>query len=272
MTNQASTDDPNHLFAFSTIQVYLEGPFAIVLQKASDNPCHVEFVKAFVPVHHHSMAGQMGCGHVAQHEFHNHEKSLGNDDGETHFKLKLEISGLECCTAARAIEPGFQHFNFATDLWDQGPERKNFVEIALPCPDRVLHSRKAVPVVFSSGRFGTMPLHHILEYQIANPNETFKIGITKNNQTLDDISLEKKSNRFALQVGLKKDTPEAEANAHALHFYNDVLLARFPRLLADQTLRYIGSVPKSMPPASPFSDRGIDVECHQGGGIMSIPA
>ena len=253
----------NKSVPFSTIKVCLDGPFVVVLQKDPANASCVNEVTAFVPK---DPMPEHGTG-SSQDSHPRHElwfkplggnSPLGKDDGKTQFVFQLERTGLELCTATRWVDTGFQDFNLVTDLWHKPDCVDCFVTIKLPCPDRILHSTTAVPVVFASGQTGHLPMHHILEYQVAHPNS----GIVVSGE--ETVSLPAGANSFQFQVGLPLGTTASTVNAHALDFYNNVILSRFPKL-ADRTLRYIGDIP-----TKPIY--AIDVECKHSGAIVSFPA
>jgi hypothetical protein len=257
--NQSIGKKPSPVL-FGTIKVCLEGPFGIVLEKADDNPGQVVGVTAFVPLEE--------MPDMLRHQFFLGRGSrgrIGEDDGNTQFSLELdphavgEQGSLESSPIPRWVDTGFRDFNFVSDDWRK--TLPNFVEVKLPCPDRILHSQQAVPVRFRSGRDGFMPMHHIFEYQVTHPNKGIRLTVQENQGQPQNFWLARGSDTFILQIGLVLGTPAGTALKHALHFYNEILLKRFPKL-RDQALEHIGK---------PHHPLGLDVECHNGGGVVSYP-
>lgn len=221
------------------LRVILEGPFAVVLQKDYGNR-----IRAFVP---------HGDNHVF---FLNGTQRAGNG-----FHLRLLDDGLEPYSSCQ-VDDGFAAFHEPTAQWLL---QDYYVSIDLPCPQTITYDQ-SLPAVLATdpSHKVKMPVNHILEYDFTDSTKLSlsctEIGPTSPRQCTSLPCLE-----LSLQVGLLKmpHSPDPDPHAHkAKAFFNKHMLDCFPELKKKKRIKkIITSDPK-----------GTDVECKNGGLIISFPS
>jgi hypothetical protein len=227
----------------ATLKVILNGPFAIVLDK--NKPSRIT---AFTP------RDPQGMHRVYVNDL---EKDR---DREKDYHFKLLSDGLNTTGRRPYIDQYFRDFNVETDEW----KRENYaVTIDLPVPDVISFTLPAPTLFFENGKKAFMPLNHILEYRVDDAEkirlfsaelkdlhplscaellEQFEHVCAK--QLLSDYQkscremkgllsscTHSNTKTFFFGVGLPAESLMTnEEKAHAVHFFNDVLLRSFPHL------------------------------------------
>lgn len=199
--------------ATRTLQIILEGAFALVLQSKTGR------LTAFVPRH-----GK----HIHQLYFNDPLKPQKNSEQEYYFELAGE--GLVKYSETY-VNPGFHDFEVHAK---QVKMPGSLVKIDLPLPGSINFSGRPLHVIFARGRRkGLMPTSHILEYQIER-EELVKM-------TCRQIEGECSPSPYAppgvrrFFFGVDPVFTEQQAcdpkylTQHAVDFFNFMLEAVFPR-------------------------------------------
>jgi hypothetical protein len=207
-----------------TLQILLEGAFAVVLQKNKDNPNRlIAFVPRFEP-----------DGHGFDHNFFFNDPTtarpaIGKDPAGYHFQLSGQ--GLKSYPETY-IDAGFADFTAYTQKWRL---TDRVVTIELPFPNSINFSGRPLHVEFASGRPGLMPTNYILEYYIEDAE---KVKLTCS-QLGDKCS--PSSNcppgvlRYFFGVSPRSDDG---GEKHAVTFFNMMIRRCFPEL-EEHILEYI---------------------------------
>src|SRR6266481_880722 len=209
-------------FKVKTVQVLLEGPFALVLHR--DNP---DRLTAFVP--------RADDAHPdLKHNFYFNDPSrakevITKDEGH-HFELPT--NGLRHY-AEPYINPGFNDFLDKTEKWKLPPR---VVTIDLPFPGSINVAGRPRRTKFASGKTGMMPTNFILEYYVDEPEKVKML--------CQDGACEASPNcppgvlRFFFGVAPQMKQNEARQK-HAVDFFNFMLRTSFPELVAKHALAKI---------------------------------
>ncbi|MGZ4865828.1 MAG: hypothetical protein ACXV7C_01305 [Candidatus Angelobacter sp.] len=213
-----------------TLQILLEGAFAVVLQKNKPNR-----LIAFVPRPEND-------GHGLDHDFFFNDPTaprpaVGKDPAGYHFQLSEE--GLRSYPETY-INPGFADFTAYTQKWRLSDR---VVTVELPFPNSINFSGRPLHVEFASGRTGVMPTNYILEYYV---EEAEKVKLTCS-QLGDKCSPSPNCPPGVLRYFFgvsptRKDGAEkhekGNAGNHAVEFFNFMLRRCFPEL-EEHRLAYI---------------------------------
>jgi hypothetical protein len=138
------------------LAVILQGPFAVVMRKNGERG-----VFAFVPK---TDADDL------QHEFRFlSPQSTARMTGCGSYRFSLPHHGLETLDREPDISHGFDNVRVTVDEWNPRPD-EYFVTLDLPSPERITYVPPLYPALFGSendsGRLGSVPLNHILEYTV----------------------------------------------------------------------------------------------------------
>lgn len=244
--------------AKGTLKVILHGPFAVVVvRKGSEYR-----INAFVP--------STPADVKLKHEFRFRTpagRAIDENQGKR-FKYELGAKGLEISNDRRPyFDHGFDDFNLGNiGEWRPDPE-KYFVFLDLPVPEVITYIPPAEGVLLKSGRTATLPIEHVLEYRMGDSSEV-KLGDQAPLSCSDLINefhrhwgsteehrdqappsqrpyMDKEFGRcsnsdiaaYFLGVGLPDKTSDPDLEAHAVTFFNDVLLKSFPRTPRQESLQ-----------------------------------
>ena len=212
-----------------TVQILLEGAFAVVLQKNNPNRLF-----AFVPRAEEE-------SHGLDHDFFFNDPmsrlqpATGKDPAGYHFQLSE--AGLRSYPETY-VNPGFADFEAYTQKW-RLPNR--VVTLQLPFPNSINFSGRPLHVEFASGRPGFMPTNYILEYYV---EEAEKVKLTcpqLGEKCAPSPNCPPGVLRYFFGVSpTKKESPEK----HAVEFFNFMLRRCFPEL-EEHLLSYIEPSEKS---------------------------
>ena len=213
------------------LQVYLDGPFALVLDKPSKS------VTALAPV-------EM----CRAHKFHFH----GERDNSLNHTLMLKDTGLEISPDFPTPSQEFDKFKGPTKV--KPSTIKAFVEINLPAwPQEIMSFSSTKVTVEGSADEVDMPLDHVLRYNISDIR---KVQLTWDRYSWSPDKIGKNSGQFHLQVGMPRGAdPDG---AHAIKFFNERLLGMFP----DCGVKKLKSIKNAAAIVT------TDVECKNGGLIL----
>ncbi len=196
------------------LQILLDGSFAVVIQHEKPNS-----VLAFSP-----------RDKDEPHQFYFNDPD--NAQAATKdYNFELLPEGLKHSDRPE-IASGFSDFHASVKQWKL---TENFVAIKLPIPARITFAGHRERVVFKSNKPGWMPTNHILEYDVIDPD---RIKVTcKELGKACSASPDSPEGltRFFFEVGPPYGAP---AN-HAVNFFNDMLIASFPELVANYSLSQI---------------------------------
>lgn len=196
------------------LQILLDGAFAVVVQSGKLNS-----IVAFSP----RDKGE-------PHRFYLNDPTYALAP-EKNYNFELLPEGLRHRERTE-ISPGFEDFQATVKHWKL---TENFVAIKLPIPARISFAGHREQVVFKTTKTGWMPTNHILEYDVEDPAK-----LKMNCQELDkgcapSSDSPKGLTRFFFEVGPPRGTPQS----HAVKFFNDMLEASFPELVAAYSLSEI---------------------------------
>jgi hypothetical protein len=207
-------DKSRYRSATHQLQVLLDGAFAVVIQHEKPNS-----ILAFTP---------RDKAEPHQFYFNDPEYALA---AERNYNFELLPEGLKH-NERIDIEPGFSDFHASVKKWKLV---ENFVAIRLPFPTRITFAGHRERVIFKSKKTGWMPTNHILEYDVLHPD---KLRMTcKELEKACSASPDSPQGltRFFFEVGPLYGT----ASNHAVNFFNYMLNASFPELVADYSLAEI---------------------------------
>jgi hypothetical protein len=212
--NKDDDDKSRSRSATSQLQVLLDGAFAVVIEYGKPNS-----ILAFTP-----------RDKAEPHQFYFNDPDYALPAGKD-YSFELLAEGLKH-NERPLIEPGFNDFHARVKQWKLV---ENFVAIKLPLPTRITFAGHRERVVFKSKKTGWMPTNHILEYDVTDPA---KIKMTcKELEKACSPSPDSPPGltRFFFEVGPPHGTP----GNHAVNFFNYMLNASFPELVADYSLAEI---------------------------------
>jgi hypothetical protein len=228
-----------------TVQILLEGAFAVVLRK------DIHRLTAFVPKPDPKSA-DLG------HYFYFNDPENRKDPAQTHpkgYHFELGEEGLRRYPSTNLetyVNPGFSDFVGETEKW-RLPE--SLVTINLPLPRSINFTGRPLRVKFAAGALkpaGLMPTNHILEYGVEDE--------TKIRMKCDDPEGHCATSpfcppgimRFYFAVRPIKDGPQ-ERQKHAVDFFNFLLERAFPELRQKYALAEIE--PADDAPQQPYPTR-----------------
>lgn len=204
-----------------TLQILLEGAFAVVLQQAAHR------LTAFVPL-------QDPARKDLAHEFCFNDPGKPRESREKDRGFRFELSGeglhqYGYPEPAPYLNPGFNDFNAMTDKWRLPP---SLVVLDLPFPRSINFSGRPLRVKFGKHALkpsGLMPTNYILEYRI---DEESKVHLKCDHP---DVNCGPSPHcppgvmRYYFAVGpTMKDA--AGRQKHAVDFFNFLLTRAFPDL------------------------------------------
>jgi len=219
-----------------TVQVLLEGAFAVVLQKSPNR------LIAFIP------RAESGQDDLVHDFFFNDpakaRPAVTNDAAG--YQFELSTSGLRDYSDTY-INPGFQDFLASTEKWKLPPR---VATIILPFPNSINFGGKPLDVTFTSKRTGMMPTNHILEYYVDDP-EKVKMSCTELGGHCEaSPHCPPGVLRFFFGAAPHIHNSEEKRRAHAIKFFNFILSSSFPDLVEKYSLERIGrSEDESQTPA-----------------------
>ncbi len=209
-----------------TLQILLEGAFAVVLQKQSQR------LTAFVPL---PDPGRKDLEHYFC--FNDPENPRKLTEKTKEFRFELSAEGLHAYSRqderkniAPYVNPGFADFSAETENWFLPP---SLVRLDLPFPRSLNFSGRPLDVKFGNKAlkpFGKMPTNYILEYRV-DDQQNVKL---KCNQ--DEMQCSASPHcppgilRYFFGVGPINHDPQ-KREEHAVDFFNNVILKKaFPEL------------------------------------------
>jgi hypothetical protein len=233
-TPKASTEK-----SIQTVQILLEGAFAVVLQRNKPNR-----LIAFVPRPEEE-------GHGLDHEFFFNDPTLpiprgGKDPAGYHFQLSE--AGLRKYSETY-VNPGFADFEAYTQKWHL-PDR--IVTIELPFPNSINFSGRPLHVEFASGRPGSMPTNYILEYYVEDAERVQLACLQMGGKCPPSPNCPPHVLRYFFGVSPAKGQPtkkddkydKDDEQEHAVNFFNFTIRQCFPQL-EEHLLKYIEPAEKS---------------------------
>jgi hypothetical protein len=216
----SSTDAKAH-----TLQILLEGAFAVVLQKQSQR------LIAFVP---QADPGRKDLEHYFC--FNDPEKPIEPQEKSRGFRFELSGDGLHTYSSPdnRAsgeiyTNPGFNDFSAEVKSWILPP---SIAILDLPMPRSINFSGRPLTVHFDKHALkpiGIMPTNYILEYRVADAG---KVKLKCDQPTVDcapSLHCPPGVLRFFFGAGPLTHDPN-ERQQHAVDFFNFILDKSFPEL------------------------------------------
>lgn len=208
-----------------TLQITLEGAFAVVLRKQQD---HYR-ITAFSPASPTAPPKGTKCPKelfpIESHQF------CFNGEPQRPGNFELLAEGLHLAPRP-IIDIGFRDFTAETENWRLA---NDFVAIDLPSPKTISFYGEPDVVVFAfpSGghRTGHMPSNHIFEYQVQDPSKITVVRREKEKKERLKPSSESTPDvtKFSFSVGLP---PGRDSDGqHAVKFFNYLLCGFFPDLV-----------------------------------------
>lgn len=209
-----------------TVQILLEGAFAVVLQKNKPNR-----LIAFVPRSEEE-------DHGLDHNFYFNDptkllpqevvRAARKEPEGMYFKLSEE--GLRNYPETY-VNPGFADFEAYTQKW-RLPDR--VVTLDLPFPNSINFSGRPLRVEFTTGRSGHMPTNYILEYYVEEAERVTLTCRQLGGKCAPSPNCPPGVHRYFFGVA----PTEQENPKHALDFYNFTIRRCFPDL-CEHLLAYI---------------------------------
>lgn len=225
------TPTPSKEKSVHTVQILLEGAFAVVLQKTKPNR-----LIAFVPRSEEE-------SHGLDHNFYFNDPTVPQEAARAARKepaglyFQLSEAGLRNYPETY-VNPGFADFEAYTQKW-RLPDR--VVTLELPFPNSINFSGRPLRVEFTTGRSGHMPTNYILEYYV---EEAEKVKLTCS-QLGEKCAPSPNCPPGLLRYFFGVSPTKAEnAEKHAVEFYNFTLRRCFPEL-EEHLLTYIEPSEKS---------------------------
>lgn len=242
-----------------TVQILLEGAFAVVLQKGNPNR-----LVAFIP---RAESGQDDLAH--DFFFNNPAKPRPPVTKDAAgYQFELSTNGLRDYRDPY-INPGFQDFLASTEKWKLPPR---VATIILPFPNSINFGGRPLDVTFNSKRTGMMPTNHILEYYVDEP-EKVKMSCTELGEHCEaSPHCPPGVLRFFFGAAPHAQNSDEKRRAHAIKFFNFILSSSFPDLVEKYSLAKIGrsedepqTPPRSQPTSLSDSSNGAVVPAVIGG-------
>jgi hypothetical protein len=208
-----------------TLQILLEGAFAVVLQKQAQR------LTAFVPL---PKPGRNDLAHYFCFNDPENPKELNEKTKE--FRFELSGDGLHTFSNQNQeknispyVNPGFDDFSAETEKWNLPP---SLVVLDLPFPRSINFSGRPLDVKFGRKalkKSGKMPTNYILEYRV-DDQEKVKLKCNQGEmQCSPSPHCPLGVLRFFFGVGPLTHDPKARQQ-HAVDFFNFTLKEAFPEL------------------------------------------
>jgi len=246
--------------AASSVLVWLEGPFAVVLRRDTTTN-KITGITAFSPVDPDHVMNVLNG------------PQMGSYPLQYHFSL--DGSGLVPLTST-CVSPDFKDF-CTENLGMVGNPDNAFIRLLLPCPRNIYTSK------LLTGSLGTgnakrpvcIPQDHILEFEIKDATKPTSLIWEDKLQVVQPNG----NNLFHIEVGLPQQGSDPNGD-HAIHHHNRSILGYFPQLQSDlnQQLTSIGpkdphACPMTIPSqiASRLPRPATTLECKTGGIIGGNP-
>ncbi len=210
------------------LQILLEGPFAVVLQKQKTSRRLIAFVPRPDP-------GKPDLDHYFC--FNEPQKKLGTSKDSKNFEFELPEDGLKTNAAVLPyVNADFNDFKAETQVWTQPP---SLVSLNLPFPNSINFGGRPLHVKFASRALkatGIMPTNYIIEYNVDNPAKIAMMCRQMGGVAVSSPNCPPGIIRYFFGVG--PDLKDAKTKQkHAVDFFNTVLLAKcFPQLREKYTL------------------------------------
>jgi hypothetical protein len=210
-----------------TVQILLEGAFAVVLQKS-----HPNRLVAFIP---RAESGQDDLVH--DFFFNDPAKARPSITKEpAGYQFELSTSGLRDYPDTY-INPGFQDFLASTEKWKLPPR---VATIILPFPNSINFGGKPLNATFNSKKTGMMPTNHILEYYVDEPEKVKMSCSELGGHCEASPHCPPGVLRFFFGAAPHIHNSEEKRRAHAIKFFNFILSSSFPDLVEKYSLAKIG--------------------------------
>ena len=225
--DSSGAPSPSKEAKIHTLQILLEGAFAVVLQKQSQR------LIAFVPL---PDPGRKDLEHYFCFNDPEDPKKLSEKTKE--FRFELSAEGLHTYYGQDDqrknidpyINPGFDDFSAETDKWFLPP---SLVILDLPFPRSLNFSGRPLDVRFGKKAlkpFGKMPTNYILEYRV-DDQQKVKLKCNQGEiQCSPSPHCPPGVLRYFFGVGPISHDPK-KREEHAVEFFNFVILKKaFPQL------------------------------------------
>jgi hypothetical protein len=193
------------------LQLLLDGAFAVVIQGAKPHS-----ILAFSP-----------RDKEEPHQFHLNDPDYAQA-ADRNYNFELLPEGIKRHERPD-IAPGFEDFHASVKSWKL---TDNFVTIKLPIPSRISFAGHRERVIFKTNKKGWMPTNHILEYDVTDPEKVKMVCKELEKACSPSPDSPKGLTRFFFEVGPPHGTPKS----HAVNFFNNMLSASFPELVAKYSL------------------------------------
>lgn len=205
-----------------TLQVLLEGPFAVVLQKNKPDR-----LIAFVPRPEQEQR-------TLAHDFFFNDPSTARATTKKQqgYTFQLANDGLRTYTESY-LNPGFADFIAETEKW-RLPD--SLVKLELPFPDSINFNGRPLHVKFASGKTGLMATNYILEYYVDESEKIKLMCPPLGGKCPSSPNCPPGIVRYFFGVSpqIKDDLQK-----HAVDFFNFMLHVAFPDLEERYRLTYI---------------------------------
>jgi len=214
-----SRPEPDKKTEAYSLQILLEGAFAVVLQEKSQR------LTAFVPLPDPAKKELI-------HDFYfNDPDSPKKAEGKSRsYRFELSGEGLhQYSNPDPYVNPGFDDFNARTEKWRLPP---SLVVLDLPFPRSINFSGRPLKVRFGKNALkpmGLMPMNFILEYRV---DDASKVRLKCNNPEMHcgpSPHCPPGVLRYYFGVGPETKDPAARER-HAIAFFNFLLATAFPDL------------------------------------------
>jgi hypothetical protein len=238
LDSEKGSDKSDKQEGLHSLQILLEGPFAVVLQKNSQR------LTAFVPLADPKRTD-------LAHEFYFNDPHYGNkpDEKSKAYKFTLSGEGLHNYQTPDAyINPDFHDFSAETANWHMPP---SLVILDLPVPRSINFGGRPLKVKFGKNAIkpeGLMPTNYIFEYRIDEPG---RVQLKCDNPRIPcgpSPHCPPGVMRYYFGVGQENKDPK-KRQAHAVAFFNFMVAAAFPDLAQKYELVEIEESDYPMPRA-----------------------
>jgi hypothetical protein len=223
--DSSNAPSPTKETEIHTLQILLEGAFAVVLQKQSQR------LTAFVPLPDPS---RKDLEHYFCFNDPEDPKKLSEKTKE--FRFELSPEGLHTYSSQDQrkdigpyVNPGFDDFSAETEKWFLPP---SLVILDLPFPRSLNFSGRPLDVKFGKKAlkpFGKMPTNYILEYRV-DDKQKVKLKCNQGEmQCSPSPHCPPGVLRYFFGVGPINHDPK-KREEHAVDFFNFILKKAFPQL------------------------------------------
>ncbi|HMC29673.1 MAG TPA: twin-arginine translocation signal domain-containing protein [Candidatus Angelobacter sp.] len=221
-----------------SLQILLEGAFAVVLQEQSQR------LTAFVPL-------PDPANKDLAHDFYFNDPESAKKPNEKTKGYRFELSGdgiYKYPTPDPYINPGFNDFNAKTEKWRLPP---SLVVLDLPFPRSINFSGRPLKVIFGEKALkhtGLMPTNFILEYRVDDASKVRLKCDSSEMHCAPSPHCPPGVLRYYFGVGPETKDPKA-LQMHAVKFFNFLLATAFPDLARRYELKEIEHSDYEMPGA-----------------------